>query len=59
MSLSSMNLIGQTGFKLESKNENVGRQTDGQTKGQKTDKLTNIITPIKPSYDGDLCPSQV
>ena len=32
MSLSSLNSIGQSGFELESGNENV----DGQTDGQKT-----------------------
>ena len=40
MSLSSLNVIGQTVFELESGNKNVDRQTDGQTKGQKTDKWT-------------------
>ena len=38
MSLSSLNSIGQTIFELESGNENVGEQMDGQTNGQKTDK---------------------
>ena len=46
MSLSSWNSIGQTVFELESRNENVDRQTDGQTNGQKTDKQTDGITPI-------------
>ena len=45
MSLSSMNSIGQTVFELESGNENVDRQTDGQT-GQKLDKRANRITII-------------
>ena len=34
MCLSSLNLIGQTVFELETGNENVDKQTDGQTKGQ-------------------------
>ena len=46
MSLSSLNLIGQTIFELESGNKNVDRQMDGQTNGQKTDKRTDGITPI-------------
>ena len=33
-----MNSIGQTIFELESGNENVNKQTDGQTNGQKTEK---------------------
>ena len=62
MSLSSLNSIGQTVFELESRNENVDRQMDGHTNGQKTDKQTDGITPIfrkEPSYDGDLSPCQV
>ena len=43
MSLS--NLIGQTIFELEPRNENVDGQTDGQKNGQK-DKRTDGITPI-------------
>ena len=39
---SSLNSIGQTVFKLESGNENVDRQTNGQ----KMDKWTDGITPI-------------
>ena len=46
MSLSSLNLIGQTVFELESGNKNVDGQTDGQTNGQKMDKQTDGITPI-------------
>ena len=41
-SLSSLNLIGQSIFELESGNGNV----DGQTNGQKTDKRTDGITPF-------------
>ena len=62
MSLSSLNLIGQTVFELETGNVNLDGQMDGQTKGQKTDKQTDRITPISkglPSYDGDLSPCQV
>ena len=33
-------------FKLEFGNKNVDGQTDGLTKGQKTDKPTDGITPI-------------
>ena len=56
MSLSSLNSVGQTVFKLESGNENVDGQMDG-----KTDKRTDVISPIRkePSYDGDLSPCQV
>ena len=46
MSLSSLNLIGQTVFELESGNENVDEQMDGHTNGQKTDKRTDGITPV-------------
>ena len=46
ISLSSLNSIGQTVFKLESGNENVDKQTDGQTYGRKTDKRTDRISPI-------------
>ena len=38
ISLSSLNSIGQTVFELESRDENVDKQTDGQTNRQKTDK---------------------
>ena len=38
MSLSSLNSIGQTVFKLEYGNENVDGQTDGHTNGQKTNR---------------------
>ena len=41
MSLSSLNSIGQTVFELESRNEQVDGQTDGQKKRQKMDKRTN------------------
>ena len=33
-------------FELESGNENVDKQTDGQTYGRKTDKRTDRISPI-------------
>ena len=60
MSLSSLNLIGQTVFELESGNENVDGQMDGQTNGQKMDERTELHQFRKePSYDGDLCPCQV
>ena len=56
-----MNLIEQTVFELESGNENVDGQMDGQTNGK---KQTNEHTELhqfrkEPSYDGDLCPCQV
>ena len=41
-----MNSIGQTVFELQSGNENVDKQTDGQTKRQETDKRTDGISPI-------------
>ena len=70
MSLSSLNLIGQTVFELESGNENVDGQMDGQTNGQKTDKQTNrrnytnfernlammvIYLPVKFEFDWANC----
>ena len=39
MSLSSLNSIEQSIFELESGTENVDGQMDGQTNGQKIDKL--------------------
>ena len=42
ISLSSLNLIGQSVLELQSGNRNV----DGQTNGQKTDKQIYGITPI-------------
>ena len=42
MSLSSLKLIGQTVFELESANENVDGQMDRLTNGQKTDGITPI-----------------
>ena len=45
MSLSILNSIGQTVFELESGNENVDGQMDGQT-NEKMDKHTDGITPI-------------
>ena len=68
MHLPSLNSTGQSVFELESRNENVDRQTDGQKNGQKTDKRTgkqtNKHTELhqfrkEPSYDGDLYPCQV
>ena len=41
-----MNSIGQTVFELESGNENVDKQTDGQRNRQETDKQTDGISPI-------------
>ena len=60
--LAIMNSIGQTIFELESGNENVDRQTDGQINGQKTHKrnYTNfernlamimIYLPVKFEFD--------
>ena len=46
MVIYSLNLIGQTALKLESGNENVDKQMDGQTNGRKTDKRTHGISPI-------------
>ena len=37
---------GRTVFELESGNENVDGQMDGQTNGPKMDKQTERITPI-------------
>ena len=61
MSLSSMNLIGQTVFELESGNENVDRQTDGQTNKQtklhqfrKEKKLIRMIVKMKESVNVDI-----
>ena len=46
MSLSSLNLIGQTIFELEPGNENVDGQTEKRTNNGQKDKRTNGITPI-------------
>ena len=59
-----MNSIGQTIFELESGNENVDGQTDGQKNGQTMDKRTNEPMELhqfrkESRYDGDLCPCQV
>ena len=56
-----MNSIGQSVFELESGNENVDKQKDGQTNGQKwTNKLTEFHQfRQEPSYDGDVCPCEV
>ena len=51
LSLSSLNSIGQSVFELESGNENVGGQTNGQTELHQFRK--------QPIYDGDLSPCQV
>ena len=60
MFLSSMNSIGQTVFELESGNENVDKQTDGQIDKKRTNKQTEFHQFRKePSYDGDLSPCQV
>ena len=40
-----MNSIGQTVFKLEYGNKNVGKQTDRETEN-KMDKRTDGISPI-------------
>ena len=60
MSMSSLNSIGETVFELESENENV----DGQTQGQTDKKWTNERTELhqfrkEHSYDGDLSPSSL
>ena len=56
MSLSSLNLIGQTVFELESGNGIV----DGQMDKKRTNKHTEFHQFQKePSYDGDLSPCQV
>ena len=55
MSMSSLNSIGQTVFELESGNENVDGQMDGQTNEE-----TELHQFRKePSYDVDLSPCQV
>ena len=60
MFLSSLNSIGQTVFELESGNENVDGQMDGQTDKKRTNEHTELHQFRKePSYDGDLCPCQV
>ena len=41
MSLSSLNLIGQTVFELESRNKNVDKQMDEQTDKKQTNGQTN------------------
>ena len=60
MSLSSLNLIGQTVFELESGNENVDRQADRLMNKKWTNEQTELHQFRKePSYDDDLCPCQV
>ena len=63
MSLSSLNSIGQTVFELESGNENVNGQMDGQTNEKKKPKRRNytnfernlammvIYVPVKFEFD--------
>ena len=56
MSLSSLNLIRQTIFELESGNGNF----EGETYKKWTNKQTELHQfQRKPSYDGDLSPCQV
>ena len=60
MSLSSLNSIGQTVFKLESRNENVDSRMDRQTDKKWTNEQTEFHQFRKePSYDGDLSPSSL
>ena len=60
ISLSSLNPIGQTIFELESGNENVDKQMDGQTDEKQTNERTEFHQYRKePTYDGDLSPYQV
>ena len=54
MSLSSLNLIGQTVFKLESGNGNFDRQTNGIKRTNEQIELHQFQK--EPSYDGDLSP---
>ena len=49
--------FGQTVFKLESENENMDGQTDGQKRTNEQTELHQFRQ--EPSYDGDLCPCQV
>ena len=57
MSLSSMNSIGQTVFKLESGNENVDGQTNGPTNGRNYTNFDRnlaimvIYLPVKFEFD--------
>ena len=57
MSLSSLNLIGQSIFELESGNRNVDGQTDKKTEINKQTELHQFRQQL--SYDGDLSPCQV
>ena len=55
-----MNPIGQTIFELESGNENVDKQMDGQTDEKQTNERMEFHQYRKePTYDGDLSPYQV
>ena len=57
MSLSSLNLIGQTVFELESGNENVDRRTDKRTKRrnytyfERNLAMMVIYVPVKLEFD--------
>ena len=57
MSLSSLNLIGQTVFELESGNENVDRRMDGQTNRRNFTNFERnlammvIYGPVKYEFD--------
>ena len=60
MCLSRLNSIGQIVFELQSGNENVDGQTDGQMGKKRTNEQTELHQFQKePSYDGDICPWQV
>ena len=50
-----MNSIGQSVFELESGNENVDKQMDGQT----NERTEFHQFRQEPSYDGDVCPCEV
>ena len=54
MSLSSLNLIGQSIFELESGNENVDGQTDGQTDVGHINLIGGLVTRNPPKKDQDL-----
>ena len=53
MSLSSLNLIGQSVFELESGNENVDGQTDGQTDVRHVNLIGGLVTRNPPKKDPD------
>ena len=55
-----MNSIRQTVFELESRNDNVDKQMNGQTDKKWTNELMAFHQFQKePSYDSDLSPCQV